>query len=162
MPGAPLDRLEVGRVVRAHGLRGEVVVAPITNREERFAVGASLDVNGEPRVIVSSRPHQDRWLVQFDGISDRDAAERLRGATLTAPPLADHADDAVWVHEVIGAEVFDTAGTALGRVVAVEANPAHDLLVLDSGPLVPMVFVVEHDGDRVVVDVPEGLLELFG
>ena len=67
----------------------------------------------------------------------------------------------MWVHELIGAEVRDRAGRALGRVVAVEANPAHDLLVLDGGALVPMVFVVEHDATvRVVVDLPDGLLDL--
>ena len=51
---------------------------------------------------------------------------------------------------------------ALGRrpgVLAVEANPAHDLLVLEGGGLVPMVFVVEHEGDRVVIDPPDGLLD---
>ena len=48
----------------------------------------------------------------------------------------------------------------LGRVVSVEANPAHDLLVLDRGPLIPMVFVVEQDPEVVVVELPEGLLDL--
>ncbi len=64
------------------------------------------------------------------------------------------------MHELIGAEVFDKAGARLGSVTAVEANPAHDLLVLDSGALVPIVFVLEHGDGRVVVDVPEGLFDL--
>jgi 16S rRNA processing protein RimM len=66
----------------------------------------------------------------------------------------------LWVHEVIGAEVRDRAGARIGRVDAVQANPAHDLLVLDTGALVPMVFVVEHAPGVVVVDLPDGLLEL--
>ena len=159
---APVDRLEVGRVVKPHGLRGEVVVLAITNHPERFAPGARLEVAGVERTVATSRPHQDRWLVRFDDVVDRDGAEQLRGALVTAPPLADGVgDDDVWAHEVIGAEVVDRNGAVLGRVTAVEANPAHDLLVIDSGALVPMPFVVEHDAHRVVVDVPEGLLELF-
>ena len=64
------------------------------------------------------------------------------------------------MHELIGSPVVDTAGNALGRVVGVEANPAHDLLVLDTDALVPMVFVVERTRRRVVVDPPDGLFEL--
>jgi 16S rRNA processing protein RimM len=56
--------------------------------------------------------------------------------------------------------VRDRAGALLGSVVAVEANPAHDLLVLDGGALVPMVFVVSSDEGVVVVDPPDGLLDL--
>jgi 16S rRNA processing protein RimM len=82
----------------------------------------------------------------------------LRGVRLHAPPL-DHDDDQLWVHDLVGAELVDVAGHAHGRVVAVEANPAHDLLVLDDGRLVPVVFVVEHTAGRVVVDPPAGLLE---
>jgi 16S rRNA processing protein RimM len=64
------------------------------------------------------------------------------------------------VHEVVGADVRDRAGTPLGTVVAVQANPAHDLLVLDGGALVPMVFVVEHGEGVVVIDAPDGLFDL--
>ena len=69
-------------------------------------------------------------------------------------------DDELWVHEVVGAEVRDREGAVVGRVVAVEANPAHDLLVLDGGALVPMVFVVEQRDGTLVIDPPEGLLDL--
>jgi 16S rRNA processing protein RimM len=162
----PGDRLEIGRVGRAHGLRGEVVVTPITNRAERFAAGSVLDVNGTPTRIVSSRPQQHRFVVRFDGVDDRDAAERLRGALLTAPPIDGGRDgdpDAggVWAHEAIGATVLDRDGNELGPVVAIEANPAHDLLVLESGALIPVVFVVDQAPGRIVVELPEGLLDLF-
>ena len=154
-------RLEIGRVGRAHGLHGEVSVAPITNRVERFAPGSVLYVGERELRIASAREHQDRWLVRFDGVEDRTAAEGLRGSLLTADAApADDDDDELWVHELIDSEVFDRAGTRIGRVTAVEANPAHDLIVLDSGALVPVVFVVEHGDGRVVVDVPEGLLDL--
>ena len=71
-------------------------------------------------------------------------------------------DDAgeLWVHELVGSELLDRSGRVLGRVTAVEANPASDLLVLESGHLVPMVFIVEAAAGRVVVDPPAGLLDL--
>jgi 16S rRNA processing protein RimM len=155
--------LEVGRIGSPHGVRGEVTVTFVTNRNERAAPGAHLRAGDRTLVIASARPHRGKWLVRFEGVEDRNAAESLRGTLLTAPPLA-RADalgaDEYWVHELIGSRVLDADGAALGAVVAVEANPAHDLLVLDSGALVPISFVVRHDDAEVVVDVPEGLLDL--
>ncbi len=153
-------RLEIGRIGRAHGLRGEVSVAAITNRAERFAPGSVLYAGERELHIASAREHQDRWLVRFEGVDDRNAAEALRGVLLTADAAASEDDDELWVHELIGADVFDRAGARIGAVTAVEANPAHDLIVLDTGALVPVVFVVEHGDGRIVVDVPEGLLDL--
>ena len=88
---------------------------------------------------------------------DHAGAEGLRGAVLSAEPLDD--PDALWVHQLVGSEVVDTDGGAHGAVVAVEANPASDLLVLESGALVPLRFVVESGPGRVVVDPPAGLLD---
>ena len=101
--------------------------------------------------------------MQLDGVGDRNAAEALRGATAFAPPLGPLPEGELWVHELVGATCLDTNGAVLGTVVAVEDNPAHDLLVLDDGVLIPMVFVTEHDADThaVTVDLPDGLLELF-
>jgi len=161
-PGAG-DRLVVGRVGRAHGLRGEVAVTFSSNRPERSAPGAVLFAGDRELVVEASRPHQGRVLLRFAGVDDRSAAEALLGVELTAVPLGDEvelADDELWVHEVVGAEVHDRAGAALGRVAAVEANPAHDLLVLDGGALVPMVFVVEQRDGVVVIDPPDGLFDL--
>lgn len=168
MPPTEGDRLTIGRIGRAHGLRGEVAVTYSSNRPERHAPGAVCFVGDRELVVVKSRPHQGRMLVCFEGVDDRTAAEALHGRTLTADRLGDDtalAEGEFWVHELVGAHVVDTARTALGNVTSVEANPAHDLLVLDSGVLVPMVFVVEQesadDGSVVVVvDPPEGLLDL--
>jgi 16S rRNA processing protein RimM len=161
-PGAG-DRLVVGRIGRAHGLRGELAVTFSSNRPERSAVGAVLYAGERELVITASRPHQGRVLVTFAGVDDRTAAEALLGRELTAAPLGDGVeldDDELWVHEVVGAEVQDRSGATVGRVIAVEANPAHDLLVLDGGTLVPMVFVVEQRDGVVIVDPPEGLFDL--
>jgi 16S rRNA processing protein RimM len=153
-------RLEVGRIGRAHGLRGEVIVTPVSNVSARFEPGSTLWVEGRPRLVASSRPYQHRYLIRFEGVDDRNAAELLRNKVVEAEPLADAPEGELWVHELIGSEVRDSKGTRLGSVVAVEANPAHDLLVLDRGALVPMVFVVSSEDGIVVVDPPEGLLDL--
>jgi 16S rRNA processing protein RimM len=119
---------------------------------------------------------RDRYLVQFEGLEDRAGAERLHGVDLSAEPL--EVAGALWVHELVGATVVDVSSGAeaagleceregerereLGRVAAVEANPASDLLVLESGVLIPARFVVRiRQEDHVVeVEIPEGLLEL--
>jgi 16S rRNA processing protein RimM len=153
-------RLEVGRIGRAHGLRGEVIVTPVSNVAARFEPGSTLWVDGRPLLVVASRPNQHRYVIRFEGVEDRNAAELLRNKFVEAEPLAHAPEGELWVHELIGSEVRDRAGAALGSVVAVEANPAHDLLVLDGGALVPMVFVVSSADGLVVVDPPEGLLDL--
>jgi 16S rRNA processing protein RimM len=151
--------LEVGRVHKAHGVRGEVVVSLLTDRLERVAPGAVLYAGDRPLEIVASRPHQKHFIVSFAGVDTREEAEALHGAVLSAEPLAD--DEELWVHELIGAAVVAVDGSAVGTVESVQANPASDLLVLDGGALVPVVFVVERrDDGTVVVDLPEGLLDL--
>jgi 16S rRNA processing protein RimM len=152
--------LEVGRIVKPHGLAGDVIVDLVTDRTERLARGSVLHagLSGPALEVESSRPHQHRWIVRLAGVDDREGADRLRGAPLFAEPLDD--PGAMWVHDLIGSAVVDVGGNELGRVTAVEANPASDLLVLESGALVPLTFVVSATrGDPVVVDPPAGLLD---
>jgi len=153
--------LEVGRVVKPHGLRGEVIVSLVTDRNERLAPGSVLSSGGGTLEVLRSSPHQGRWIVAFAGVSDRGGAESLRGTVLSAPPLDDPAT--LWVHELVGAEVMGVevvgvGARSYGRVEGVEANPASDLLVLEGGELVPLCFVVSHEPGRVVIDPPPGLL----
>jgi len=145
-------------VVKPHGIRGDVIVELFTNRPEtRIAPGAVLATDGGPLEVVSSRPHQGRWIVVFSGVVGRDGAEALRGTTLSAEALDE--EGVLWVHELIGAEVIDLGGRNHGTVLAVEANPASDLLVLGEDRLVPLTFVVERRPDgTVVIDPPAGLL----
>jgi 16S rRNA processing protein RimM len=156
--GAP-RLLEVGRITKAHGLRGEVVVKLTSDRSERVAPGAQFSTDRGPLTVRSSRPHQDRWVVAFDGVSDRDGADSLRGVTLLGEPIDD--PDELWVHELIGCTVRSADGVDRGVVESVLDNPAADLLVLDTGALVPVVFVVGRPHDGIIdVDTPEGLFEL--
>ncbi len=155
-PGPAL--LEVGRIGRAHGVRGEVYVTLSTDRADRLAPGSVLQVGGSPLTVVSSKESNGRWLVWFEGVADRNAAERLTGASLMAEPVDD--PDALWVHHLIGARVVETDGTDRGTCVAVIANPAHDILELDSGALVPVIFVVSSEGGVVTIDPPDGLFDL--
>ena len=157
--------LEVGYVARPHGLQGEVVVALVTTQSERLAPGTALECGGGQLVVESAQPVPGRsgptggrWLVRFAGVSSRAAAEDLAGAVLRAEPVA--AADGFFVHELIGAEVVEPSGQSRGTVVAVEANPASDLLVLDGGALVPLRFVVACEPGRLTVEVPPGLFEL--
>jgi 16S rRNA processing protein RimM len=164
-------RLEVGRIVKAHGIRGEVVVEAVSNRPERFGAGAVLYAGDRVLTVgrasrqggpdPAGRMSRARWIVSFDGVVDRNEAERMRDLVLTGEPLDhdDTDDEELWVHELIGSDLVDRDGRILGRVEAVEANPASDLLVLESGQLVPIVFVVEAAAGRVVVDPPAGLLD---
>jgi 16S rRNA processing protein RimM len=155
--------LEVGRVIRPHGLGGQVIVELWSNRGERIAPGARLVGPGGTLEIarssstgsVAGRP---RWLVSFKGVESREAAEDLRGSLLRAVPIEE--PGALWVHELIGSQVYDQDGSVIGAVAFVEANPASDLLILDSGQLIPLTFVTAQAAGRLTVNLPPGLLDL--
>ena len=150
-------KLEIGRISRAHGLRGEVVVDPITDQRGRFVAGASYDTVRGPVVVAACRPFQHRLLIFFEGCTTREQAEALHGLVLSAEELVDREE--LFVHKLIGCRLIDQHHVDHGVVVAVEANPAADLLVLESGWLVPMNFVTDVGPEAIVVDVPDGLYE---
>ncbi|MDH4146688.1 MAG: ribosome maturation factor RimM [Acidimicrobiia bacterium] len=148
----------MGTVNRAHGLRGEVVVKLVTDRVERVAVGSVLRTSRGVLRVAESRPFKDRHLVRFEGATTREDAEALAGLSLLAEPIDD--PDELWVHELVGCTVRDVAGSEYGVVEAVQENPAADLLVLESGALVPVVFVTELRDGVITIDPPAGLFEL--
>lgn len=165
------DLVVVGRVVKAHGIRGEVVLHPLSDVDGRFDVGVVVTIAGRRYPVTASRPHQGRVLLGLDGVTDRSAAEALRGReVLAAPvPLDDH--DTFFAHELVGMEVRHVAGHQLGVVTALIELPeaaGYDLLeVTHHGRtwLLPAAdelceAVVAEDGSTIlVVDPPEGLLE---
>ena len=165
-----MTALAVGRVARAHGVRGEVAVEPLTEVAARFEPGSILfcdDALARPLTVEASRPHGGRVLVAFRGIGDRDAADALRGAYLfvddtSSPPLG---DGAFWPHHLVGCEVTSEDGTPLGVLTEVLHNPANDVWVVtgDGGEiLIPalseVVRSVDVEGRRIVVrdDTGEG------
>ncbi len=167
----------VGVAVRAHGLRGEVVVAVHTDSpEHRFAPGAALTARraGGPDGILtveSSRPHSGRLLVRFVQVPDRDAAEALRGTRLvvgTAELAPPDDPEEFHVHQLEGLRAELADGTVAGTVREVVHGPGGELLVLarPDAPdaLVPFVRAivptVDLGGGRVVLTPPEGLLDV--
>jgi 16S rRNA processing protein RimM len=157
-PASQPELLEVGRVDKSHGLRGEVVVSFVTNMiSERTAPGTRLWSGRQWLTVIAARPHRNKWLVSFDGVADRTAADALRGVILEAEPLENESE--VFVHELMGKRLIDQHGTDHGPIASVIDNPASDLLELDDGRLVPLAFYMAHDEKTVSVDVPIGLLD---
>jgi 16S rRNA processing protein RimM len=154
--------LEVGRIDKAQGLRGEVVVTLTTTETSRIDPGSELLAGDRPVVVAESRPHQHRWAVRFEGVTSREMAEELARAVLRAEAPNETDPEDLWVHELVGSTVVEVDGTDRGTVEAVQDNPASDLLVLDTGALVPLRFLVGRDGEgRLVVEVPAGLFDLL-
>jgi len=158
----PEGLLEVGHFGRAHGVRGDVFFVLSSDRDERAAVGSRLWVRNRWMTVVASSNASGKWRVHLDGVDDRNAAEALAGIKVYAEPIED--DEALWVHHLIGATVLEVNGIDRGRCVAVVANPASDLIELESGALVPVAFVTSVDvsGGQplVTIDPPDGLFDL--
>jgi 16S rRNA processing protein RimM len=166
------ELVAIGRVIKPHGIRGEVSVHVLSDVGGRFEPGATVQLAGIPTRIASSRPHQGRLLVRFEGVRDRNAAEPLRGRVIEAPP-ADLADsDTYFVHELIGMAVVTPDGEHLGDVsahVELPTSAGYDLLEVtrEDGTTWLLPAVDEYvevgelpDGTEllVVVDPPEGLV----
>jgi len=165
----------VGRIAKAHGIRGELAVDVRTDSpDERFKIGAAVTTklrDGSKRelTIAAAREHSGRLLVRFEEVLTRDVAETLRGAllladTATLPPTDD--PDEFYDHELAGLRAELADGTVVGKVVEIVHSPAGELLELDVDGrevLVPFVRAivptVDVAGGRVVLDPPEGLLD---
>lgn len=151
--------LEVGHIRRPHGLRGEVFVQLISDDDARLAPGAEVFAGNETLVVETSRVAANgRRVVKFAQIVDRTAAETYTNMALHGAPIDD--PEALWVHELIGGRVVEVDGTHRGICIGVLANPAADILELDSGHLVPSNFVISNSDGVVTVDTPDGLFDL--
>lgn len=167
------ERVTVGRVIRPHGVRGEVTVAVLTDVPGRFDPGSRLLMareEGGPAVpveVVFSRAQKGGMVVRFAGIEDRDRAEELRGAWLevelaqvpAAPP------GTYYHYELLGCRCFD-GGRELGKVVdLVEDGGGLLLIVSDGERQVPVPFVagflkdVDVATGRIDLELPPGLVD---
>jgi 16S rRNA processing protein RimM len=164
----------VGRVVRPHGIRGAVVVAPDTDfAEDRFQPGAALKIKRGEAIetlrIAESFPQQGRWVARFEGVETMDAAEALRDAELKidAGEVRALASDKFYVHDLIGCRVETADGVTVGTVREVDLNVGTPLLVVDSqagDTLVPLAEEICRRVDiaakTITIAPPEGLIEL--
>lgn len=169
---APGGRVSLGRILRVHGLRGEVVAALNGGDPERLARIRTVDLAGGTvparRVVESVRPHRSGGLVKFEGIGTPEEARSLVGAEILADAsdLPDLEAGRYYHFQLVGLEVRTEDGEVLGRVAGVIEAGASDLLVVrreDREHLVPIVeeFVRSIDlASGVVVRLPEGLLDL--
>ena len=169
-----MELLLVGRVARAHGNKGPVIVNPETDFPgERFAAGNTLVVEqagtSTTRRIASVRFQQGRPIIAFDGIETMNDAEALAGADLKVPAsaLAPLPGGTFYRHDLVGCEVKDAAGSAIGLVTGVEGPLERSRLVVAGTKgelLIPMVegicVSVDTANRVIVVDPPAGLLEL--
>ena len=166
----------VGRVARAHGIRGQVIVNPETDfPEERFRQGAELFVRrpgttaADAMVVTTSRMHQGRPVIGLRGIDDMNAAIALAGAEIRVPveQLVALPEGSFYRHELVGCRVETAGGEHVGTVTAVEGDAARSRLVVsaDGGEiLVPLAVEIctsiDPEARRIVIAPPEGLLEL--
>ncbi|MCS4489077.1 ribosome maturation factor RimM [Corynebacterium sp. ES2794-CONJ1] len=165
--------LMIGKVVKSHGIKGEVAVEITTDDPElRFRVGEPLKARQGRKdsvlTIESLRPHQHRLLIKFEEIADRTQADSLRGTHFYAEPLdAEDDEEAFYDHELEGLEVHHN-GLHIGEVIGVSHGPAGELLEvrLRSGKeaLIPFVHAIVPDinleSGFLVITPPEGLLDL--
>jgi 16S rRNA processing protein RimM len=168
-------QLVIGRIGRAHGIRGEVTVDVRTDDPEgRFAPGSVIltePAEAGPLTVAAGRVHSGRLLLSFEGVADRTAAEALRGTVLVAEVDEDEVPDdpeEFYDHQLVGLAVQTVEGRPVGEVTQMLHLPGQDVFAVqrpDGGELlIPFVAEIVPDVDlaarRVVVDPPEGLLDL--
>ncbi len=160
------ELVRLGRVIKPHGIRGELVVAAEGETLAMLAVGSAVVVGGTPDTIAGMRPHQGRVLLTLDGCSDRTAAEALRGSwvEVAAVGLPSLAEGEWYADDLVGWTLFDGQGERVGDIAAVLPGSAHDYLQIGAAArhLVPMVreWLVDVDaGSRTIsMDLPAGIL----
>jgi 16S rRNA processing protein RimM len=168
------EMVGVGRIVRPHGNRGEVVVVPDTDfAEERFQPGATLETSRgdtlQSLTVTAAREHDGRWIVGFADVRTIDEAESLRGLELRIPADELHAPapGRYYVHDLVGCQVETMTGEPIGPVREVQLMAGTPLLAVtaaDGEVLVPLAEAICRHVDltakRIVIEPIEGLLEL--
>ena len=144
------DRVAVGRVGRSHGLDGSFVVEDASDDARWFAVGARLVVRGAEAEVVAAKRAGGRPVVKLDRDVPRGTPLEVERAALPATE-----EDEYYVFQLVGLEVVEESGRALGTVAKVDPGIANDALVLDSGLLLPLVEEcvrdIDLEGGRILV-----------
>ena len=170
-------QLVVGRIGRAHGIKGEVSVEVRTDEPElRLAPGAVLATDPAatgPLTIATGRVHSGKLMLRFEGVSDRSGAEALRNTLLIAevdPAQTPEDPEEFYDHQLIDLDVVTVDGREVGRIAEITHLPYQDLLVVrrPEGGEVLIPFVeeivpeIDLDEQRAVIDPPPGLLDEAG
>jgi len=163
------DLVLVATITGAHGIRGEVKLRSFTAEPAAVASYSPLETAaGKTVEITKLRAQKDGFIAILKGVTDRNAAEALRGTELFVPRarLPEPEEDEVYVHDLIGLPVHLVDGSRLGEIVEVADYGAGDLIDVKvegrkDTVLIPFAddYVVEADGEKVVVDLPEGYLD---
>jgi 16S rRNA processing protein RimM len=158
------ELVRIGRVVKPHGIRGELVVEPSGDTLAGMSAGDSIHIGSDVYVIAGLRPHQGRILVGVEGVPDRNAAELLRGAAvcIASADLPGLEDGEWYAGDLLGWTVADRVHGELGVVTAVVPAPAHDYLQVGKSQLIPMVRDwldrLDPEARRICLRLPRGLL----
>ena len=167
---APRDRVLVGAITGAHGIRGEVKLKSFTAEPAAIASYSPLETAAGDKIgIARLRPSKEGFIAILKGVTDRNAAEALRGTELfvARERLPEPEVDEVYVHDLIGLAVHLADGSLLGEIVDVADYGAGDLIDVKvegrkDTVLIPFAdqYVLETAEDRIVVDLPEGFLDV--
>ncbi|MGN1351095.1 MAG: ribosome maturation factor RimM [Anaerovoracaceae bacterium] len=156
-----LDRIKVGKITAASGIRGEVRVYPYTDDPHRFDELAQLYVGEDLMTVERARYQKNLVILKLAGIDDRNSAEALRNRYLTIDrsQLRELAEDEYFVFDLIGLEAVDQEGRHIGTVSDVIQNTAQDLyeIRMDDGKkyLVPAVYEIVTD-----IDINSGIMKI--
>ncbi len=172
--------VSIGRIAKAHGIRGEVAVEPWVDVGDALSPGSLVWLTwpkggGSEECVETARSHGTRWLIRLKGITDRDQAETLVRAEIRVdrealPPLGE--DEYLW-EDLIGLEVVEESGRPVGKAVDVFTTGLHgenDVIVIQDGDggetLLPMarqvILDVDFEAGRIKVAIPKGLRETKG
>ncbi|TMA16350.1 MAG: 16S rRNA processing protein RimM [Deltaproteobacteria bacterium] len=156
--------LAIGRVARAHGIRGRVLIAPYNAGSEGLCRARRIWLGEREFEVDRAQRVTQGYLVALRGVGDRDQADALRGEEVRVDRAELPALEAgeMYAIDLIGYQVSDPQGTVRGVVEDLEEAGPQDLLRLDGGTLVPLALVteVQPQARRIVVDAPEGLFDL--
>lgn len=126
------ERTPIGKIVGAHGLKGQLKIEPLTSFLSRFDKGESVFLDGNKHKIQTSQIHKGRPLIKLAGIDTIDHAEKQQWKILEAEGTAELDEDEFLVEDLIGLKVVTIEGELLGTLENVEDYPAHEVLLVNN------------------------------